>query len=461
MRTIQQFTGLISLLFFCTMCTQKESELKISPFTAKLAGISETVNGKPESLKIYEKNYSFWSLLATNSAQRERSSALDLMQADDFLLLEDRTFAIFTNHSGKDKNLTQNLELLVKAGKIPEFIYSPEHGFLGEVDTSNLGVSKQQATRREARYQIPIIPLYNGKNRKPQKADLQKIDTIVVDIVNLPVRCYTYNTTLYYLLEQAQENNITIMILDRYNPYQRLAMAGKFLDPDYQSFIGQVYVPFLFNLSNAEFALYLKKKEFPDLQLEIIKGDNFNREFNIFENSKWINPSPNIPSEETALVYSGMVLFEGINYSVGRGTVRPFIYSGAPWVSEPWHLVDDLKSLGLTATLFTNISFIPSFSQYKGEVNHGVQISLLPENKTEYEPIRIAYEYMSILYKRYPNSFEFIGNAKQGFLIDRLWGGSDWRKAITNRLSYQEFSRSWKKDIQDFKNELDGLRLYQ
>ena len=46
----------------------------------------------------------------------------------------------------------------------------------------------------------------------------------------------------------------------------------------------------------------------------------------------WVLPSPNIPTLDTALVYSGMVLLEGTNISEGRGTTRPFEIVGAPWI---------------------------------------------------------------------------------------------------------------------------------
>ena len=54
----------------------------------------------------------------------------------------------------------------------------------------------------------------------------------------------------------------------------------------------------------------------------------------------WISPSPNMPTYETALLYSGMGLFESVSVSVGRGTTRPFEYIGAPYVS--WNVREQL-----------------------------------------------------------------------------------------------------------------------
>ena len=52
---------------------------------------------------------------------------------------------------------------------------------------------------------------------------------------------------------------------------------------------------------------------------------------------RWVLPSPNIPTLDSAIVYPGTVLFEGTNVSEGRGTTRPFELLGAPWVDpEPF-----------------------------------------------------------------------------------------------------------------------------
>ena len=44
----------------------------------------------------------------------------------------------------------------------------------------------------------------------------------------------------------------------------------------------------------------------------------------------WVPPSPNMPTPDTARVYSGGCLLEGTNLSEGRGTTRPFEWIGAP-----------------------------------------------------------------------------------------------------------------------------------
>ncbi|MFO7569570.1 MAG: DUF1343 domain-containing protein, partial [Smithellaceae bacterium] len=85
----------------------------------------------------------------------------------------------------------------------------------------------------------------------------------------------------------------------------------------------------------------------------------------------WIPPSPNLPSYESSIIYSAVVLLEGTNFSVGRGTSNPFEYIGAPWV-EPELFCSSLpkKAEGISDSKFrkpsTKNNLLPSPSN--GEV---------------------------------------------------------------------------------------------
>ena len=49
----------------------------------------------------------------------------------------------------------------------------------------------------------------------------------------------------------------------------------------------------------------------------------------------WVNPSPNMRSLVAAIAYPGLGALEGTNLSVGRGTDKPFVCFGAPWIDGP------------------------------------------------------------------------------------------------------------------------------
>lgn len=80
------------------------------------------------------------------------------------------------------------------------------------------------------------------------------------------------------------------------------------------------------------------------VQLKIISPKNAKRSFDWDkEGIPWITPSPNLPTVDSAVNYLGLVLLEGVNVSVGRGTTAPFVYFGAPWMIEPEKLAEELN----------------------------------------------------------------------------------------------------------------------
>ncbi len=72
----------------------------------------------------------------------------------------------------------------------------------------------------------------------------------------------------------------------------------------------------------------------------------------------WVNPSPNITSLTSALLYPALVPLEGSNVSVGRGTATAFQRFGAPWLNAAAvaRLLDDRA---ITGVRFVAESFTP------------------------------------------------------------------------------------------------------
>src|SRR5512139_1110490 len=89
----------------------------------------------------------------------------------------------------------------------------------------------------------------------------------------------------------------------------------------------------------------------------------------------WVFPSPNMPAWETALLYPGMVLFEGTNVSEGRGTTLPFQIFGAPFVDQQ-KLLDHLKGVALEGMILRPICFEPVFDKWAGQLCYGFQIHI-------------------------------------------------------------------------------------
>lgn len=396
-----------------------------------------------------EKNVDEEALLFYRS-DRPLINGLDSLSIDKFKLIKNRKFALLTNATGVDSELNRGIDLMRQDGIWPSLVFEPEHGMFGFEDYGG-----KEGVRTDPVTGFRVLSLYSSI-KKPRPEDLYGIDLIVVDLQNLPVRCYTYVTTLTDLMEAAEENNIELMVLDRPDPYGFWEPAGAMLDMDYISYVGKAPVPFLYSMTPGEYGLYMAHARFHRLNYSVVRVANYYKEqHDAFNRTAWVNPSPNIPTYESALVYAGLVFFEGTNVSLGRGTTRPFVYSGAPFV-RPEPVIAALRRLNLPGVQFTPVTFQPTASLHRGSVVHGIQI--IPYS-TKFDPIRTGYEYMRILHQLYPDEFQIVGH-KGSYFMDRLWGSNGYRRAIESDLSYDEFRKTWIRDVEDFERLTSPFHLY-
>ena len=100
------------------------------------------------------------------------------------------------------------------------------------------------------------------------------------------------------------------------------------------SFIGRWTIPIRHSCSLGELANYFAATRIKGLDLEINTVQGWDRK-QAAGNAKWffVSPSPAIRDADTALLYPGMGLLEGINVNEGRGTEYPFKILGAPWIN--------------------------------------------------------------------------------------------------------------------------------
>ena len=87
-------------------------------------------------------------------------------QTKEYLpLLKNKRVALLSNHTGiviQGKDTIHTLDLLLKHGINVTAIFSPEHGFRG---TAREG--EHVASSVDEKTGIPILSLYDGKNKRP------------------------------------------------------------------------------------------------------------------------------------------------------------------------------------------------------------------------------------------------------------------------------------------------------
>lgn len=203
-----------------------------------------------------------------------------------------------------------------------------------------------------------------------------------------------------YAMQACAENDKTFVVFDRPNPINGNVVEGFILQEEFTSFVGLYPITQRHGMTVGELSLMFNKEFGINCNLKVIPIKNWSRS-SYFEDLSlvWIPSSPNIPNSNTALVYSGICLFEGTNLSVGRGTTLPFHYLGAPFINAD-NLVEKLNNENLKGVKFFPAYFTPNSSIYKDEACEGVYIAV--RDKHSFQPVRVAIKIFNIIKKTYP-----------------------------------------------------------
>jgi uncharacterized protein YbbC (DUF1343 family) len=362
-------------------------------------------------------------------------------------LIEGKAIGLITNLTGVNEKLDYNISLLIKDPKIRlKAIFSPEHGLWGAAQDAISVPSSQHNF-----VNIPIHSLY-GNTIKPTSDMLKGLDALVFDIQDVGVRFYTYITTMALAMEACAENNLDFIVLDRPNPISGTMLEGNMLDPQFSSFVGYLPILLRHGMTIGELAKLFNERFNIGVDLHVAMMKDWKRDMWFDETGlHWVMPSPNMPTLDTATVYSGMCLFEGTNVSEGRGTTKPFEIIGAQWI-DAYNLANDLNDMELLGVKFRPTYFVPNFSKHKDQQCGGVQVHVF--DRKAFVPVRTALFMIDTIRKTYPNDFQLIEN------FDLLMGTDKVRLAFTDNQSVDDIISSWQDDLAEFSSIRSKYLLY-
>jgi len=384
-----------------------------------------------------------------NSNSKNLEVGADRLISNYMNLIEGKRIGLVTNASGILSNGTPLVDTLFKMKGIKiTALFGPEHGIRG-----NAPAGKAVGSSVDAKTGIPVYSLF-GKIKKPTAEMLKNVDVLIYDIQDVGARFYTYISTLFYVVQAGAENNIPVIVLDRPNPINGLNVEGPIRKDDEASFVGIAPIPIMHGMTVGELAKlysgegYIGKNLKPDLT--VIKMKNWNRKFYLDHyNLPWIDPSPNIPNLETAIVYPGLCLIEGTNVSEGRGTYHPFINIGAPYINSD-SLINKLKDYNVKGVELSPVKYtpvdIPKMSanpKYKGEMCSGITIHVVDRN--QFKAVHFGIKLVCALHSLYPKKFKF---RDSGF--DRLSGDKSIREKILAGETPEKIISSWQNELKNF-----------
>ncbi len=363
---------------------------------------------------------------------------------------EGKKAVIVTNHSGVDFYLKNNIRLFKEKGIKISAVLAPEHGLYGYQNEYSKYLYKYDYRLNSVVYNMHRL------DRFSMRLLLESADIVIFDIQDMGMRCYTYISNLKWIMDSLRGTGSKLIVLDRPNPLGFLKTDGAFLEKRYATkYVSAFPAPFLYNMTIGEAARYYRGEYAKDVDLRVIRMGNYSRNMYYFKTMlPWVPPSPNLPTYESSIVYSAVVLLEGVNLSLGRGTPKPFEYIGAPWIN-PDDFAEGLRELNLENFRFRPIYFSPTFSKYAGQVCGGVQIFY---TGGRFSPTEISYRILSFLRKNYPQlKWQ---RYKNSYNVDALAGTDRFRKYVSAGKSYEEFEDSnWKK-IKQYKRTRKRYLIY-
>lgn len=380
-------------------------------------------------------------LLSTTGCKSAVKTGLDNV-SDYEHLFKNKRVGIVTNHTAYDSTGKHIVDIFTAMDNVKvTALFGPEHGIYGLAEAG-----EKVTDAKDDRFGINVYSLY-GKTRKPTAQMLKDVDVLVFDIQDIGARFYTYIYTMAYAMEGAAENNKSFVVLDRPNPINGTTVEGNVLEKQFSSFIGLYPITTRHGMTVGELAKMFNGqkwlKDGIEANLTVVPMKGLRRSYWYDQTGlKFIKPSPNMPNLETATVYPGLCLLEGTNISEGRGTDKPFLQFGAPWIDSD-KLVTRLNYLNLPAMKFKPVSFTPTFSKHKGEKCNGAAIVITDRNAIK--AYTAGIEVVRTIYNMYPDKVVW----RTG-MFHKLTGTESVRQAIIDGIPTKDLQAGWQKNLNAF-----------
>ncbi|HYH81155.1 MAG TPA: DUF1343 domain-containing protein [Longimicrobium sp.] len=390
------------------------------------------------------------SAAAQQPAQQARVlTGLEVLVRDSLALVRGKRVGLITNQTAVTSRGEHAVDLLTRTqGVRLVALYGPEHGVRGNIEG---GV--HIANQRDSATGVPVFSLY-GQTQKPTAEMLRDVDVLMFDIQDIGARPYTFVWTMALAMEAAAERRIPFVVLDRPNPITSVAqgpmMAREIRDERIgQPITGLYPVPLRHGMSSGEIARYVNAEFRVGADLHVIPAAGWRGgEWFDATGLRWINPSPNIRSPDAALKYSGLVLAEATNLSVGRGTDAPFSYLGATWL-RAGDVLAAVRKYNLQGIRLDTVVITPTGAQ----PHHMVRLTVTDRARADIPFITLA---LLTEIKRLHPQFRVIDPPGMTQML-----GSKWAMAAFQRGDdATQIQQRWTQELATWRQMQDRYRIY-
>ena len=371
-------------------------------------------------------------------------TGIDVLIRENFRQLHGSRLGLVTNHTGLTREGRATIDVLHEAPNTSlGALFGPEHGLRGARDEA-------VADAVDTKTGLPIYSLFGTRNQ-PTVEQMAGLDTLVFDIQDIGCRFYTYISTLGNVLEAASAHGLRVVVLDRPNPINGLAVEGPLADTDRLSFVAYHPIPIRHGLTVGEIARLFHQEKGLSCGLDVVPCEGWPRsDWYDATGLLWTNPSPNMRRLTAATLYPGVGLLEMTNISVGRGTDTPFEIFGAPYIDSR-AFAAALNDAGLPGIRFLPVRFTPSASVFIHESCGGIQILVI--NRDELNAVQVGLTLALTLRRLYPGDW-------QPEKVQRLLVNEKTDKALMAGADYETMAQNWEEELTAFSMRARQYWLY-
>ncbi|MFN3202174.1 MAG: exo-beta-N-acetylmuramidase NamZ domain-containing protein [Bradymonadia bacterium] len=358
------------------------------------------------------------------------ATGLDLWVEEGFSALRGQRVGVVCHAASVDAQLVHVLLRMKAAGVNVTRCFGPEHGIWA--DAQDMIAVAEVPTERITGAEL--ISLYGDtpESLQPKAEHLADLDVLVVDLQDVGARYYTYIYTAALCAQAAAKVGVPVVILDRPNPIGGAQVEGGLGDRAYASFVGMWPLPIRHGLTIGEVVTLLDAREGFGADITVVKMRGWQRSMYFDETGlPWVQPSPNMPTVETAVVYPGMCLIEGTLMNEGRGTTRPFELIGADYV-DPFAVCEALSARPVEGIVWRPVWYRPTFHKFGGQTIGGVALHV--RDRSAFQPWRAGLHFLSAVQAVHGEAlrwrterYEYVSDR---LAIDLLCGGTTVRETI-------------------------------
>jgi uncharacterized protein YbbC (DUF1343 family) len=336
-----------------------------------------------------------------------------------------------------------------------EAIFGPQHGFFS--DKQDNMVESDHGIH--PRLQVPVYSLY-GQSRRPAPEMFKGLDALLIDLIDVGCRVYTFATTALYCLLEAAQAGVSVWVLDRPNPLGR-GEEGAVLPKSLESFVGPHALPLRHGLSLGELCGLMAAERDIAVDLKVVPCAGWQGQDLEASGLNWVMPSPNLPTLDGCRVYPGQVLLEGTTLSEGRGTTRPFEIFGAPGL-DPYAVAQEVEVEALAGASLRPLFFEPAFHKHAGKTCGGFQLHVL--DPATFRPVRASLALLSAINRMHPGLWDFrpppYEYERERRPLDLLLGDPQAADMLKEGVPAAEITPRWETGLSDWRKRAKPHEIY-